>query len=556
MLNKWQKQLIQTEELNCFIGEEGFYENNTSPIDIAKNMKIVHNDVLRTRVRESQIMPSFQNTLEFLLIYYCNLHYIYYKQGLNEIFGPFLLLRYKFKSLSLLTIFSMAQGFIDKFFSNVYHDKTSMSLTTSSALTELLLKYHAPEIYSRLHNIDIKPELYNINWLMNLSSGKTEIGPIYRLWNHLIQENDIFMVHYFVIAFLIMKKEQIKETHYSMLVVTLNQFKITTNDEVDLLYAIAKQVKFATPYSYKLFANKLHVFNGNVKDLEKLYKKFKPENYLAMPLYANELLYLSSTSKVYIENNDQLPNSEILMLKNYVIIDLRNKANKHKSDGNLPLAEGRSSCIISPKETDKHDLPQTIEKELKEINGIEDYHIIILTSNTTKYEEYKDQYYPMKPNMVNLVWEGNISPRRDSICIISEDISKTIPKLDKINVSEYDSFRQVSKHLIKQNYKYVSFCYGGFMALHEQTMKFNTPLEHHKKSKCSYCNKHEHKKKSNKDTSCPHSNNPKNNLDNPKEANNNISKYNKANLFSMNNQSKHNKKMKQFNEFSTTQRLK
>ena len=63
MINKWKEHLIPTEDLNCFINEENFSENNNNPIDIAKNMKIVHNDVLRTRVRESYIMPSFQNTI-------------------------------------------------------------------------------------------------------------------------------------------------------------------------------------------------------------------------------------------------------------------------------------------------------------------------------------------------------------------------------------------------------------------------------------------------------------------------------------------------------------
>jgi hypothetical protein len=214
----------------------------------------------------------------------------------------------------------MAQGFIDKFFSNVYHDKTPMSIKASTALIELLLKYHVPEIYLKLHNIDILPELYCINWFMNLSSGKAEIGPIYRLWNHLIQENDEFMSHYFIIAFLIMKKKEILETHFSMLVVTLTQFKITTNAEVDLLYANAKQVKMATPYSYKIFANKLNIFNGNVKDIEQLYNEFKPQNYIAMPMYANELLYLSSRNPVYVENDKQISHSEVLLLTNYVII--------------------------------------------------------------------------------------------------------------------------------------------------------------------------------------------------------------------------------------------
>ena len=59
------------------------------------NQKVIKNDVARTRVRESILVPSFTEYLEFFITYYCKQNSIKYKQGLNEIIGLFILLKYK-----------------------------------------------------------------------------------------------------------------------------------------------------------------------------------------------------------------------------------------------------------------------------------------------------------------------------------------------------------------------------------------------------------------------------------------------------------------------------
>ena len=86
-----------------------------------KLIRIIKGDIERTRVQESIYMKSFKDYVYQLIIYYINQNNISYKQGLNEIEGPFILLKYKL-SITFTRIYSMMVCFIDKFLTNYFHD--------------------------------------------------------------------------------------------------------------------------------------------------------------------------------------------------------------------------------------------------------------------------------------------------------------------------------------------------------------------------------------------------------------------------------------------------
>jgi len=93
-----------------------------------------------------------------------------YKQGLNEIFGPLILLKYKYKDLPLYSIINLASAMIDKFLPNYFYEKSIFSIKSAMALFQILLKYHEPRVYNKLELADIKPELYTMNWIINYQS--------------------------------------------------------------------------------------------------------------------------------------------------------------------------------------------------------------------------------------------------------------------------------------------------------------------------------------------------------------------------------------------------
>ena len=92
-----------------------------------EDQNVIKNDCKRTRVRESILLPEFKNILENIITYYCTTKNIFYKQGLNEIFGPLLLLKYKFPNLKLSKLYDIGEVFIDKFLPNYFYEKEFFS---------------------------------------------------------------------------------------------------------------------------------------------------------------------------------------------------------------------------------------------------------------------------------------------------------------------------------------------------------------------------------------------------------------------------------------------
>ena len=75
------------------------------------NQRVIRSDVLRTR--NDLLDTDEKHELEILLTSYCKNEDIKYKQGLNELFAPFLLL--KRSGLSLEDVYKYGRGFIHNY---------------------------------------------------------------------------------------------------------------------------------------------------------------------------------------------------------------------------------------------------------------------------------------------------------------------------------------------------------------------------------------------------------------------------------------------------------
>ena len=85
-----------------------------------RDQNVIKIDAKRTRYKEKKLILGFEKILELILTFYCNAKKIVYKQGLNEIFGALLLMKYKIKDLKLLNILNLGEALIDRFLSNYY----------------------------------------------------------------------------------------------------------------------------------------------------------------------------------------------------------------------------------------------------------------------------------------------------------------------------------------------------------------------------------------------------------------------------------------------------
>jgi hypothetical protein len=131
------------------------------------NQRVVKNDCDRTRVKDKHLLISFREYIECFLTTYCKRMNIKYKQGLNEIVAPFVLLKCKL-SLTLTKLFNLFVCFIEKFLTNYYYEDEFFSLQSSLALLKILLKYHDPEMYNIFEFGLITPEMYATSWILTV----------------------------------------------------------------------------------------------------------------------------------------------------------------------------------------------------------------------------------------------------------------------------------------------------------------------------------------------------------------------------------------------------
>ena len=131
------------------------------------NQKVIHKDCDRTRSLERKIQFSFVEYAEYIITYYCKKHNFKYKQGLNEIVGPFVLIKQKL-NISFSKLYNLFVAFVDKFLTNYFLEDEFFSLQSSLSLLNILLNYHDPEIKIILDNSYLTPEVYATSWILTV----------------------------------------------------------------------------------------------------------------------------------------------------------------------------------------------------------------------------------------------------------------------------------------------------------------------------------------------------------------------------------------------------
>ena len=257
------------------------------------DQKVIKNDSIRTRVRERVLIPGYSKILESALTYYCNSKNIYYKQGLNEIFGVLILLQYKFKNIKLSKLFDLAEVLIDQYLPNYFYEKEIYSLQSSLSLFVILLKYHEPSVYNRFDTTETLPQMYATNSIITLMSGKLKINIVYELWERIIKSKDPLMMHFILVAHFITHRELIINCEKILLAPLINALGINTVEELDNIMDLAFKLRERTPYSYRILANKLGFLKTNNKYIKEAYEIYKPQSIPAMPIFPIEVLSIT-----------------------------------------------------------------------------------------------------------------------------------------------------------------------------------------------------------------------------------------------------------------------
>ena len=505
-----------------------------SPLD-RPDQKVIKNDCRRTRVREGFLIPGYSKILEAILTYYCNTKKICYKQGLNEIFGSLILLKYKFKNMKLSKLFDIGEVFIDQYLPNYFYEKEIFSLQSSLSLFVILLKYHEPSVYNRFDSTEIMPQMYATNSIITLMSGKLKINIVYELWERIIQSNDPLMIHFILVAHFIKHREMIINCEKMYLATLITTISINSIEELNYIFDLAFKLREKTPYSYRILANKIGFLKKNNKYIKDTYEFYKPQSIPAMPIFPLEIL--SITNKFTEEcvdpdckncilnkdyNNKSKKNDSIFQWEDdynelavndgflkfernmynhicekcdlkveknmqYILLDLRilnygEEDDDTEKTGFLPMM-----INVDQEELKSEDFNKIITNRFIGERG--NYHFIFLTSSTDTFSDFESKYYTdnvseldRKKMMFGLIKQHKIDKKLNL-----EDAQKNLTWKEIYKLKEYDNFRITLKTNQKENFPYVGYVYGGFNEVHDMSIKYGYELLFHNENNCVLC---------------------------------------------------------------------
>ena len=530
------------EELFSFLNEEIFmkwqsiifnYEPTIidSDADIIglvpgrKDQQLINVDAKRTRVLESKLIPGFKKILEMILTYYCNIKNIKYKQGLNEIIAPLILIKYKIKNLKYVNIFNFGEAFIDKFLPNYYYETETNSIKSAISLFVLLLKYHEPSVSYYLDSLEIPHELYAANWILTLRSGKLNLDILYYLFDYIIRINDPLFIDFILVSIIIYYREFLINCDSNLLVKLISGLTITSKEELDNIIKRALELRKNTPYSFRLLSNKIGFLKINNKDIINSFKKYKPESIQVMPIYPIEILFENNPkliscpdkecknnpnnktmeidwknnnfTEVKIDSNHLCEKCDLNITKdlNYIILDLRifPPSYFNNEDDYFKLGFISGMMAIGEEELESDDIDKILSSNLLEIRGKKN--IILMTSKTDYFNEFEEKFYSDNITQIEkrkMMFGVIENQKKEKILNLFDTKNLNLEEIYKLK--EYDNFRKVIISMKSKNFPYVSYLEGGFEALHDECLNNKIELIGHESNKCIICNKNKKKR--------------------------------------------------------------
>jgi hypothetical protein len=302
-------------------------------------------DAERTRVdlEEFRTEKTHEAVIS-LLTYYCKSRNVRYKQGLNELLAPMLLL-HRFADpnedgeLVLphteAEIFATWTRFMDVYVPHLYDglDGDMVALQTTFRLFDLLCKYHDPELWWLLDHNGLRPELYASPWIMTLFAQSIPIAQLFKLWEALVlgegELGDRTVIIFAAVAFLCCNREVFLRADSSDLPVLLtsklsyhhrnrdtppplagngatsnNHQLVLLSDVLDEVLIMAAELRRQTPESYSRTLLE-YVYNASAPPthdkldrIEKCPCVVSSASWLVKQLEAGRVLVIDARSKV------------------------------------------------------------------------------------------------------------------------------------------------------------------------------------------------------------------------------------------------------------------
>ena len=487
-----------------------------------RDQNVIKIDSKRTKFREKKLILGFEKILELILTFYCNAKKIVYKQGLNEIFGALLLMKYKINDLKLLNIINIGEALIDRFLPNYYYEKELNSLKFGIQLFSLLLKYHEPNIYYYLDKYEIPHELYVTNWILTFRAQKLHLDIYYYLLDNLIRIDDPLFINFILVALIKSKREILLSSEGKNLLRILANLTFNTKEELSNIIKMAFELRSLTPYSYRFLSNNMGLYKGNklcdnnyifeicdlnflptmpIFPLEILYKKYDRSNKIICPDkqcpnnkmnkkvtidWEREKMYgINNTTNYICEKCDLKIEKNI----NYIILDLRlyepTQFKNEEEFFKMGIISG--TFEINKEDLLSGDIDKLLSNRLLPIRG--EHHIILMTSRTDYFAEFEEKYYSdkMTEEEKSKKLLGIISEEKTEKVLNLEEYEDKLDYEELYKLKEYDNFRKLLISMKDKNFPYVSYLEGGFEAFHQECLNYKIELVEHTPKICKLC---------------------------------------------------------------------
>ena len=222
------------------------------------NQRTINVDAARTR-QELEVFRSSDavRRVECILTYYCHRAGVRYKQGLNELLAPIMLV---FESsdvpysdaASFHLLSRVVRHFAPRFYAS--DDAEFVSLQCSFRLFRLLVLYHDPTLASILDQYELPPELYASPWFLTLfARNHSNLAIVFSLWDFLFacaRSPGPEILHFVALAFLQRHKSIVMETAQDNLEVAELPMKLSK-----LTFESLEDVRAVCKSALDLYAN-------------------------------------------------------------------------------------------------------------------------------------------------------------------------------------------------------------------------------------------------------------------------------------------------------------
>ena len=380
-----------------------------------------------------------------MLTKFCIDQRIKYKQGLNEICAPFLMMMRD--GVPVNTAYHLFTQFVIQHLTTMFSDpvlsiQDFRPMQAFFLIFRLVLRYHEPRLSAFFQMNRISPELYSSSWFLTAFAFKlSSLEVLYELWEEMLSESDPLFLVYVSVAFLQHVTHLIIDKEDYLVAQAISHLNFDTLEELHLILPKARYIKKNMPYSvFVRLVNfniyNLETINFSIKALEKEFCITVPPQEVMIRAFPETKICPCKFKQCAwcVKRTKDLP---------LIILDCRQGNEQHQ--GVFP-----NTCLVHP------DLYKDIQSILDfpdqfiEIRGI--FHFCLMGSKDLSLSTFE----------------------------IQEKLSKDSDKTQMVIQNLLQAF------LVK-GFPYVSIVEGGFEKCHSFAMNYQLPLDNHFPDHCYLC---------------------------------------------------------------------